>query len=126
MTDEAAIAELRAVEQDRIRALLAGDWAGVEMLLAEDLVHFHANGVMDSKQSYIESVSTKLDFLNIDRPSLKIRILGEVAIVTGPLNQTVRIKGPGTVVEMQGVATQTWTKQSGRWLQNTYHAGRIG
>ena len=126
MTDEAVIAEINAVEQDRIRALLAADWAGLETLLAEDLVHFHANGVMDGKQSYIESVSTKLDFLNIDRPSLNIRLFGDVAIVTGPLNQTVRIKGPGTVVEMQGVATQTWVNQSGRWLQNTYHAGRIG
>jgi ketosteroid isomerase-like protein len=126
MTDEAVIAEINAVEQDRIRALLAADWAGLETLLAEDLVHFHANGVMDGKQSYIESVSTKLDFLNIERPSLNIRLFGDVAIVTGPLNQTVRIKGPGTVVEMQGVATQTWVNQSGRWLQNTYHAGRIG
>jgi len=126
MTDQAAIAEIRAVEEDRSRALLAGDWAGLANLLAEDLVHFHANGVMDGKQSYIESVSTKLDFLNIERPSLSIRIHGDVAIVTGPLNQTVRIKGPGTVVEMQGVATQTWIKKSGRWLQNTYHAGRIG
>ena len=123
MADET---EVHAVEEERIAALLAGDGDRLASLLADDLVHFHANGLMDSKASYLASGSVKLEFLKIERPELTIRLFGDVAIVTGTLNQTLRIRDSGAVVEMQGVATQVWVKQSGKWLQTTYHAGRIG
>jgi ketosteroid isomerase-like protein len=123
MADEA---EVKTAESERIAALLAGDGDRLAALLADDLVHFHANGLMDSKASYLASVSAKLEFLKIERPELKFRLFGDVAVVTGTLNQTLRIRDSGAVVEMQGVATQVWVKKSGKWLQNTYHAGRIG
>jgi ketosteroid isomerase-like protein len=119
-------AEIRGAEDARIASLLAGDCDKLASLLADDLVHVHANGLIDSKTSLLNSVSEKLDFLKIERPELQIRMFGDTAIVTGPLNQTMRIRGNGAVVEMQAVATQVWVKKSGTWQQNSYHASRIG
>jgi ketosteroid isomerase-like protein len=119
-------AEIRGAEDARIASLLAGDCDKLASLLADDLVHVHANGLIDSKTSFLNSVSEKLDFLKIERQELQIRRFGDAAIVTGPLNQTMRIRGSGAVVEMQCVATQVWVKTSGTWQQNSYHASRIG
>ena len=126
MTNETAISEIRNMEEMRVNALLNADWVALGNVLGDDLVHYHANGDLDDKPTYIKNVSTKLEFLKIERPSLTIRIFGDVAIVSGRLNQEVRVKGPGTVMEFQGNAIQTWVKQSGKWLQNTYLASRIG
>ena len=123
MTEEA---QIRGAEDARIASLLAGDHDKLASLLTDDLVHVHANGLKDSKTSYLASVREKLEFLKIERPELQIRFAGDVAIVTGPLNQTMRIRGNGAVVEMQAVATQVWVKKSGTWQQNSYHASRIG
>ncbi len=119
-------AEIRGAEDARIASLLAGDCDKLASLLADDLVHVHANGLIDSKASFLNSVSQKLDFLKIERPQLQIRLFGDAAIVTGTLNQTMRIRDSGAVVEMQAVATQVWVKKSGTWEQTTYHASRIG
>jgi len=119
-------AEIRGAEAARIASLLTGDHDKLASLLADDLVHIHANGLRDSKASYLASVSEKLDFLQMKRPELQIRLSGDVAIVTGTLNQTLRIRDTGAVIEMQAVATQVWVKNSGAWQQNTFHATRLG
>ncbi len=123
MGDEA---EIRSAENERIAALLAGDGSKLAALLADDLVHVHANGLQDNKDSYLATVTTKLEFLKLERPELTIRLVGDVAIVTGPFDQTMRIRDSGAVLEMQGILTQVWVKQGGNWLQNTFHAGRVG
>jgi uncharacterized protein (TIGR02246 family) len=123
MGDEA---EIRSVENARIAALLAGDSETLANLLADDLVHVHANGLQDSKETYLATITAKLDFLKLERSDLTIRLAGDVAIVTGPFDQTMRLRDSGAVVEMHGILTQVWVKQDGKWLQNTFHAGRIG
>jgi ketosteroid isomerase-like protein len=102
-------AEIRGAEDARIASLLAGDCDKLAGLLADDLVHIHANGLVDSKASYLASVREKLDS----------------AVVTGKLNQTMRIRDSGAVLELQAVVTQVWLKVSGGWQQSTYHASRL-
>jgi len=118
-------AEIRGAEDARIASLLAGDCDKLAGLLADDLVHIHANGLVDSKASYLASVREKLYFLKIERPELQIRLFGDTAVVTGKLNQTMRIRDSGAVLELQAVVTQVWLKVSGGWQQSTYHASRL-
>jgi len=123
MTDEA---EIRAVETARVQALLAADGEKLASLLADDLVHIHANGLVDGKESYLAAATAKIEFLNIERPELRVRLVGDCAIVTGPLNQSLRLRDSGAILEMQMIVTQVWDKRSGQWLQNSFHAGRVG
>lgn len=119
-------AEIKKLEEARGRALVNSDWAALEALLADDLVHIHANGQIENKSEYLTSVRTKLEFLKFERPSLRVRSYGNWAVATGEFLQTVRVKGPGTVVELRAASTQTWVKTNGRWLQNSFQATRIG
>ena len=120
------VEEITRRESERMRALVKADWEALAELLAEDLVHIHATGLIDNKRDYLVGARTKLDYLKVERKSLKVRSLGEVAIGTGVLDQTLRIKGPDTLVELQTATTQVWVRQEGRWRQASFQATRIG
>jgi len=122
---EQIINEIKRLETERGRALVQADWTALASLLADDLVHVHTSGVTDDKTNYLAAVSTKLEFLKVERVSLKVRCYSEIAIATGVVTQSVRVKGPGTVVDIRMATTQVWVLREGRWLQNTFQATRI-
>ncbi len=126
MTGNTTENEIRRLEGVRTKALTDADWDTLSDLLPDDLVHIHANGKIDDKTTYLATISAQLEFLNVARPVLNVRVHGDTAVVTGILDQTVRVKAPGTVVEMQAATTQTWVKSGGRWFQHSFQATRIG
>jgi ketosteroid isomerase-like protein len=117
---------IRRLEHQRIQALLSKDWETLSLLLTDDLVHIHANGTVENKAMYMATMSSKFEILSIDRPSLEVRVLGDSAIVTGPLNQRLRLMQSGAIVELQAVATQIWVKRPGGWAQCGFQATRLG
>jgi hypothetical protein len=125
VTDHAAT-EIQRLDDERTEALLTNNYEKLGKLLADDLVHIHANGSVEDKPSYLAGISKNLEFLKITRPPLEIRIIGEAAVATGLLNQTVRVRQSGAVMEMQAMATQVWVRCDGAWLQNNFQATRIG
>ena len=50
----------------------------------------------------------------------------DLAIATGILQQTVRVKASGATVDMQAATTQNWIRRGGRWLLITFQATRLG
>jgi ketosteroid isomerase-like protein len=117
--------QIKALEDERIRALIAADYATLAAMLADDLVHIHANGSIEDKAAYLAAIEAKLDFLKIERPSFKVRSFGSIAVSTGTMDQTVRVKGPGMVVEMQAAVTQVWVRSGDDWLLTSFQATRI-
>jgi 2-polyprenyl-6-methoxyphenol hydroxylase-like FAD-dependent oxidoreductase len=123
--DEETARLILQLEVQRIQALVSKDWKTLEALLADDLVHVHTNGTVETKAGYLITMSTRFEVLRIDRPSLDVRVLGDSAIVTGPLNQGVRLLPSGEILELQAVATQIWVKRSNRWAQCGFQATRV-
>jgi 2-polyprenyl-6-methoxyphenol hydroxylase-like FAD-dependent oxidoreductase/ketosteroid isomerase-like protein len=126
VTTDDAEAIIRQLERQRIQALLSKDWEALGSLLTDNLVHIHANGTIEDKATYIATMSNKFEVLSVDRPSLDVRIFGESAIVTGPLNQGVRMMQTGAIVQLQAVATQIWVKRPEGWAQCGFQATRVG
>jgi ketosteroid isomerase-like protein len=124
MTDD-AITEIKRQEAARGRALVSADWPALAALVADDVVHIHATGQIDDKAQYMEGLRTKFEFIKVERDSLHVRCYGDFAIATGILTQTIRLKGPGTVLEMRAATTQTWIQKGNRWVQNSFQATRI-
>ena len=124
MTDDVA-AEIKNLEAQRVQALLANDAEKLSALVAEDVVHIHTTGRVETKAEYLEGVKNRLEFLKIDRPDLKVRVVGNVAVATGPLNQEVRVRATGNVLDIKAVATQVWVKQPGGWVQTSFQATRV-
>jgi ketosteroid isomerase-like protein len=121
---EQIVNEIKRLENERGGALVSKDWPALAALIGEDLVHVHANGLVDDRAGYLEGARTKLDYLKFERISLNVRCYGDIAVATGILFQSLRVKGPETVVDMKSATTQTWVRRGDRWLQNTFQATR--
>ncbi len=61
------------------------------------------------------TIAAKLDFISVARLDIKVRIHGGMAIATGPMVQTVRVKANGAEVEMVAQATIVWRQDHGDW-----------
>ena len=116
------VVEVKQTEQARCQALLTEDWQSLRALLSDDLVHIHANGSMDDKESYLRGVSAQALFLKIERENLLVRIHGTTAIVTGHISQNLRLKADDRVVAFSGLVTQVWVLQNQSWRQTSFHA----
>lgn len=85
LADDATRAEILAVEERRKQALLAVDLDALDDLFDESLVHTHAPGLTHDKAQLLEHVATRQAYKDMKRGELTIRVIGDVAIVTGRL-----------------------------------------
>jgi ketosteroid isomerase-like protein len=108
-------AQLLALEDRRRQALMTVDIAALDELFDEHLVHIHAPGVTHNKAQLLEHVATRAAYLDILRGELNIRIIGDVAIITGPVTNRLRTREGGERT-LGGVATQVARRaDDGEW-----------
>ncbi len=85
-----AIAQVRATQAARFQAMLSADVAALNDVLADDLTYTHTTGTIDSKSSMIENISSgAVNYELIEPTDTKIRLYGDVAVVTGSSNMRV-------------------------------------
>ncbi|WP_206243810.1 nuclear transport factor 2 family protein [Novosphingobium terrae] len=111
-------------EKDRIAALLSKNVGGVKALLDESLVHVHTTGRLEDYYSYLAGVSGNLEFLEISRGDLTVRFFGDAAVMTGPLDQRIRILANGGEMDLTSFATQVWVQAGTGWKLASFHACR--
>jgi ketosteroid isomerase-like protein len=105
------------LEAQRCDAMKRADFVRLREILHPDLVHVHAKGQTDNCESYFRSGGTHVDYRQIDRSELKVRVLGDTALMTGrQLLVAVRKDGSGTV-RIDSRVMQVWTREDGRWRQ---------
>jgi hypothetical protein len=55
---DVAIDEIKALEERRYRAMIAGDAAVLDELCSDDLIYTHSKGDHDDKRSYLHKVGS--------------------------------------------------------------------
>ena len=125
MTQQETVETIRRLEDERGRALLSADWDALERLIAEDLVHIHANGAIEDRSSYFAGLRNKLEFLRFEREKLEVRGHGDLAVATGILKQTIRDKGSNSLFELRLATTQVWWRSAIGWQQMSFQATHI-
>jgi len=84
--------QVRATQAARFQAMLNADVAALNNVLADDLVYAHTTGTIDSKSSMIDNIgSGAVNYERIDPTDVRIRLYGDVAVVTGSANLRVRV-----------------------------------
>lgn len=92
--DSPAAAGARAVEEARRQAMLDGKLLTLADLLSDTLAYTHSTGVQDSKQSYLEQLSSgALRYEALEFVAPVIRVLGPVALVSALMKATVQRGG---------------------------------
>jgi ketosteroid isomerase-like protein len=110
---EQATAELHAVERRRQRALVEADLDALDELFDETLVHTHAHGITHTKAELLAHTASRRPYLGITRGELLIRLVGDVAVITGPLTNRLRTPDGGERT-LTGVATQVLRRDDDR------------
>jgi ketosteroid isomerase-like protein len=119
------IAQIMKLEERRQTAMIAADFATLDQLLSDDLIHVHAGGNADTKAQYFTLLKTLCAFVAIERPKIDIRFHGDVAVITGPMSHTVRIIPTGDIRKMDAFGTQIWTPHGDSWHLVLYQATEI-
>jgi ketosteroid isomerase-like protein len=118
--DEQVTAELHAIERRRQQALVEADLATLDELFDDTLVHTHAHGITHTKTQLLAHTADRRPYLRITRGELLIRIVGDVAVITGPLTNLIR-KPDGGQRTLTGVATQVLRRDDEhRWRFVTF------
>ena len=108
---ETAVAN--ATEQLR-KAMIDGDRAALESLVADQLSYGHSGGHIDDKKEFVEKLASgKSDFVSIDLSEQTIGISGKTAIVRHKLNAATNDGGKPAEVHL--LVLLVWQKQGNQW-----------
>jgi ketosteroid isomerase-like protein len=89
-----ARAAIEKAEQDWSGAVRSGDASAMAKILADDLVYTHSTGIVDTKESYIQSITSgNQKYAGIEYSDTKIKVYGRAALVTTVVRMTGTTKG---------------------------------
>lgn len=103
--------QVLALEARRVSALANADLAALANVLADDYVHIYGDGRASDRAGYIEQV--RMASRAPTRGPLKVRVYGDVAVVTGDLLN--RINYPEGPRALDTFVTQVAHKAGGQW-----------
>ena len=115
-----------ALNAERMRhaAQTSGDFAAMEKIFSPDLVYVHSSSVVDTKQSYIESMrSGAIQYKVMRRADVVVRSFGCVAIITGNGNYDVSVNGKDMNVQLR--FHSVWHKSEGKLQFVSWQSTRI-
>lgn len=128
---KAAEPKVGSVEQELIKlengwndATVKRDMAFLEKILAEDITDTDSEGTVWTKAQDLQNVKSG-DFVltSAVADSLKVRVYGGAAVVTG--RNTIQGKFKGKDISGPYQFTDTWAKRAGRWQCVATHGSKI-
>ena len=76
--------DIATLEDRRFAAQMSGDGAALDALLADNLRYTHSNAAVDTKSSYIDSITSgRVTYRDVRRTETDIQMADAAAIVTG-------------------------------------------
>ena len=103
-------------EKDRFAAMVKGDRAALEKLLADDLTYTHSTALLETKEQFIKSVTSgTIDYVSIvpSEPDWKVRVNGNTAIVNGVAAVNVIDTGKDRKIRIRFTTVQA--NRGGAW-----------
>ena len=111
---DAVIDEIKALEDRRYRAMLAGDIAVLDDLCSDNLIYTHSKADYDDKRSYLHKVGTRyFTYIEITHPADRILVVDGAALVTGRM--TAKVSVVGTIVPVDNRYLAVWVREQGAW-----------
>jgi hypothetical protein len=117
-------AALRQAEMARFEAQVNADGKLLAELLDDGLEYAHSNGIVDSKTSFIESLTSGTrDYLATTADIQSVRIFGDVAVIRGRALMTVN-EGASPLALDLGY-TDVWLWKNGKWRMTAWRSARM-
>jgi len=102
---------LRELNQGFIRSVRTSDVEWFDRNLAGDFLNSNADGTLVDRSAFLRQIAAPCPVANFDVEDVRIRILGDAAIIHG---RTTYTKPNGQAAA--GRYTDVWVRQAGRWV----------
>jgi hypothetical protein len=123
--DDARAAALRSAEISRFEAQVNADAKALGTLLDEGLDYVHSNGDLDTKQSFIDSLTSGTrDYVAATATIETVRIFGDVGVIRGKVRVTVGGKN-APVQDLHIGYTDIWLWKDGHWQMTAWRSARL-
>ncbi len=121
--DTVTVDEVVAAEDARYAAQTHDDFAALDAMFADDLVYIHSSSLVDSKQSYIDSLRNgSVKYVTMKRSDVRVRLFGCVATMTALGNFDVRLNDKPLSVEVR--FHSVWARRDGKLQFISWQATR--
>jgi ketosteroid isomerase-like protein len=123
--NQAVIDQVLQAEAARLSAIDARDFDALDQLIGEDLSYVHSDtGQYEDKAANRHTLRTSPR--SYKRRDLKVRLYGEVAVMTGEIDITIdAIPDESPERHVFSFATQVWVLRDGRWQMVVFQATMI-
>lgn len=117
--------KLRAIERQRLRALVDADVATASRLHADDFELIDPRGGTHSKEQYLQRIASgDLNYLEWEPGEIRVRLYGKSAVIRYQARLRISVKGsPGRPVTFWH--TDIYEKRKGQWQIVWSHATQI-
>jgi hypothetical protein len=122
--DETREPALRSAELARFAAQVEADAKVLAPLLDDGLEYTHSNGELDTKQSFISSLTSgSRDYVSTTATIETVRIFGDVGVIRGKARVTVADHGQSKDLSLG--YTDVWLWKDGRWQMTAWRSVRL-
>jgi len=116
--------EVTQAEKVWASAVVKGDHATLDKLLAADLIYTHSSGLVENKSAYFGKLKAgTLRYELIEHEGIVVKAYEDSAV----LNCRVRMKAisDGAPATLYGVMTHFWVKEGGSWKLAAHQATKL-
>jgi len=116
--------EIRQLEMRRFELTVQKNIKELREILADDLTYTHSNGLLDGKEQLLESLNSgKTLYQSIQSEEIKVRVLGETAIINGVA--AMRVWSNGQTNDLHLRYTDVYAKRNGKWQLIAWQSTRL-
>lgn len=111
--------ELAALNRDYVASVQNGDVKRFDQILAQDFCCTNPDKSLVDRAAFLKQTAVPVTIKNLIADDVKIRILGDFAIIHGRTSYTT-----ADGQQAYGRYTDCWAKQNGTWLAVSAHVAR--
>ena len=115
--------QIKDAEARRYAAMIAGDTKALDAVLADDLVYTHSTAATETKQEFIDRLSSGLRYKAITQREQTIRVIGDVALVNGLNRMDVERKGEPITFDIRFLAV--YARTGAQWQMRAWQSTRL-
>lgn len=117
-------AEVRAADDERVAATLAGDGARLDAVLSEGLYYAHSSGAIDTKAAFIGALTSKrVTYEAITYLKREFLLAGDdIVLMTGRGRFRAGLTGQPNELDLNFLGV--WRREAGRWRFLAWQSSR--
>ena len=112
------------LEQERVEAMIKGDLATLDRILADDFIYTHSNARVETKPQLLEALkSGAFKYEEMKHSDVKAQVFSDTVVLRG--KSDLKIKANNLPLAFQIRFLAVYIKANGRWQMTTWQSTRL-